>query len=181
MGVRADDPDVDIRPWERQPNEPAKGYSILVEFLETKTLREAVARAQRETGDAASVRVPGHVSRMARRWQWHPRKEAYLEHVAKREHALFEEMRLARRKRRLAALDRAGTVISARLERMDLRKTPSAKVLELLTRINADEREELLDRPEDRERRREGKPLGSLPSLEEAMPKPSDERKENET
>ena len=178
MGVRADDPDVDIRPWEHQPGEPARAYSILVEFLETKTLREAVARAQREMGDAASVRVPGHISRLAQKWQWRARRAAYLEHVAKREHALFEEMRLARRRRRIAQLDKLGGLFDAHLAKMqpeDLERTEPRHVVQEIARVHVLEREELLDRPEDRPRDRHGGDLGPLPSLDECIPKPSED------
>jgi hypothetical protein len=166
-------------PWKKQPGEPAGMHRILVAYLATspRSLRVAVARVREEDGRVPAVEVPGSVHRWAQTWRAQERADAYDKAESEKTAAAFESKRRAARARRIERLSKVGAVFDGGLDALtveDVRAMPMHKTVETLVRLHADEREELLDRPEDRASRLGGD-VGTLPSIESRIPPPEPE------
>lgn len=172
------DDEPEREPWRLQPDEPRRMYRVFEFYLRTRprSLREAVRLAGAEDAQRP-ISIPGAVSRAAHAWRWSERAAKYDEAQARLDAAAFEQKRREARARRLAALDRASSLLGKRLEMMDekdVRKMPPHRVIEALIKTQSAEREELLDTREDRASgRREDEP--PLPSIESRVKAPEDE------
>lgn len=162
----------DVLPFERQADEPGRMFAIFVRYLETspRSLRAACAAFWKEEAREPGARVPGAVYRASVRWRWQERAAEYDAWVAEREAALFRELRLARRKRRLQQLDRAGELIGQRLEKMRTQDIKPGRLFQEIERIHGLEREELLDTAEHR--RGEDRADHGLPSIDDRIRPP---------